>query len=215
MLRFEDYAPVRSMNARRRQRNFSGLWWCASTGRLVGYESWLERDHLMCLDFAADVTGIAAQPFRLDFPDLPGGPCRHVPDYFARLSNGAAVVIDVRPDARIGGRDREVFSATESACASVGWVYRRVGELPKVYTANLRWLAGYRHPRCLNAVHAAALLEALGSGSTIGALAAGAGDPVAVLPTLYHLLWTGALRAGLQGTALSPGTRIGPGAAGG
>jgi hypothetical protein len=33
------------------QRNFPGLWWSATMGRHVGFESWLERDHAMLLDF--------------------------------------------------------------------------------------------------------------------------------------------------------------------
>ena len=36
-----------------------------TTRSLVGYESWLERDWLMLLDFDPDVVGIAAQPFWL------------------------------------------------------------------------------------------------------------------------------------------------------
>jgi hypothetical protein len=35
------------------------------TRQHVGYESWLERDHLMLLDYDPDVVGIASQPFWL------------------------------------------------------------------------------------------------------------------------------------------------------
>jgi hypothetical protein len=38
-------APVRSFPSFRGQRNFPGLWWSATSGRHVGFESWLERDH--------------------------------------------------------------------------------------------------------------------------------------------------------------------------
>jgi putative transposase len=34
-----------------------------TTGDHVGYESWLERDRLILLDFAPDVVGIVSQPF--------------------------------------------------------------------------------------------------------------------------------------------------------
>ena len=115
------------------QRNFTGLLWCASNAHLVGYESWLERDHLRSLDFGPAVV-------RLDF-GLEGGRRWHVPDYFARPRDGTGVVVDVRPDERIGERDGEVFQATESACTSVGWAYRRVGGLPRAFVANLRWLS--------------------------------------------------------------------------
>ncbi|MEO6083511.1 MAG: hypothetical protein ABIQ18_10450 [Umezawaea sp.] len=39
----------------------------ATTGTLVGYESWLERDRLVLLDFDPDDVGIASQPFWLFF----------------------------------------------------------------------------------------------------------------------------------------------------
>lgn len=84
VLPFEDYSPARAFPSYKGQRNFAGLFWCSTNSRLVGYESWLERDHLMCLDFAPDVVGIASQPFRLDF-DLAGGRRRHVPASFVRL----------------------------------------------------------------------------------------------------------------------------------
>jgi hypothetical protein len=84
---------------------------------------------LALTDFDPDVAGIASQSFRLDF-ELDPGHRWHIPDYFARLSDGTGVVIDVRPGDRIGERDRAVFTATESACASVGWGHRRVGGLP-------------------------------------------------------------------------------------
>src|SRR5205807_5280333 len=32
-------------------RHRPGHWWTATTGDLVGYESWLERDRLLLLDF--------------------------------------------------------------------------------------------------------------------------------------------------------------------
>ncbi|MFF7183599.1 hypothetical protein [Streptomyces sp. NPDC008121] len=35
----------------------------------------------------------------------------------------------------------------EASCARVGWSYRRLEPPPAVVAANLRWLAGYRHPR--------------------------------------------------------------------
>ena len=44
-------------------------------------------------------------------------------------------------------RDAAKFEATARACAMVGWNYRLVGVPDPIVTANLRWLAGYRHPR--------------------------------------------------------------------
>ena len=70
---FEDAPPVREFASYRRQRHFPGLWWLAKTGRHVGYESWLERDHLMVLDSDCRVTGVSSQPFTLRWSEVSWG----------------------------------------------------------------------------------------------------------------------------------------------
>lgn len=111
------------------------------------------------MDADPDVTGLASQPMWLHWTAESGLPVRHAPDFFARLADGTAVLVDVRADDRIPPADAVVFAATARACARVGWTYRRVGELGAVLATNLRWLAGYRHPRCWHPARAAALLE--------------------------------------------------------
>jgi hypothetical protein len=46
-------------------KNFPGLWWSATTGEHVGYESWAERDVAMLLDFDPEIVAFSAQPFSL------------------------------------------------------------------------------------------------------------------------------------------------------
>jgi len=144
---FEHVLPVRSFGSFQGQRSFQGSWWFATTGEHVGFESWVERDTVMLLDFDPDVVAVSSQPFWLRWAGQPRAR-RHVPDFFARLADGSAVVIDVRPDDLIGASDAEVFAATRRACAAVGWGYRRVGVAGAVLAANVRWLSGFRHRRC-------------------------------------------------------------------
>jgi hypothetical protein len=40
---FEDWLPVRRFAARKGQQHLSGLWWSATTGGHVGFESWLDK----------------------------------------------------------------------------------------------------------------------------------------------------------------------------
>ena len=143
-LRFEAGRPVRSFPSYRGQRNWPGWWWSATTGALVGCESWLERDHAMALDFDDGVVAFASQPFWL-LMQVDGKLRSHAPDYFARHRDGSVTVLDCRPDDRIGPRDAAVFGQTARVCEQVGWSYRRAGALPAVEAANLRWLSGYRH----------------------------------------------------------------------
>ncbi len=69
-------------------------------GRHVGFESWLERDRLMLPDFDPGVVGIASQPV-LAVVDRGQRPDPLASDYFARLSDGRGLVVDVRPPDRI------------------------------------------------------------------------------------------------------------------
>lgn len=206
-VRFESVEPVRMFPSYRGQHSFSGRWWSATTGSHVGFESWLERDHLMLLDHDRAVVGMASQPFWLSWPEG-GRRRRHVPDYFARLTDGSGLVVDVRPDERIEARDAAAFAATAQACAAVGWQYRRVGGLDPVLVANLRWLAGYRHRRCRDTVVADVLVEEFARARPLAEGAAAAGDRLAVLPTLFHLLWAGVLHAELGAAPLSGSTVV-------
>jgi hypothetical protein len=125
-LPFERCSPVRSVSSFKGQSNFSGSWWMATTADHVGYESCLERDHLIAFDADPDVVAVASQPFWIHWND-DRRVRRHAPDYFLRLRDGSAVVVDVRADDRIEARDVEACTATERACRSVGWEYRRDG----------------------------------------------------------------------------------------
>ena len=205
---FEHVLPVRSFGSFRGQRSFQGSWWFATTGEHVGFESWVERDAVMLLDFDPDVVAVSSQPFCLRWAGQPGAR-RHVPDFFARLADGSAIVIDVRPDELVGADDAEVFAATQRACAGVGWGYRRVGVVDAVLAANVRWLSGFRHRRCGNGPAGGELVRRVAAGPvTVTDLAGCAGDRLAVLPTLYHLLWRGVLAADLTAAPLSGRTVV-------
>jgi hypothetical protein len=56
-VRFESLVAVRKFPSVPGQRSVSGAWWCATTETHVGFESWLERDHVMLLDFDPLVGG--------------------------------------------------------------------------------------------------------------------------------------------------------------
>ena len=193
---FEDVVPVRDFPSYRRQRHFPGMWWLATTGRHVGFESWLERDHAMLLDFDRDVSGLSSQPFTLTWRDPAGKAVSHTPDYFARLADGSAVVVDVRPADRVRPADAAKFAMTASACAAVaGWSFRLVHEPDPVLAANVRWLSGYRHPRHGRPQVSGLLREVFTGGQELLAGAEMAGDLIGVLPVLFHLMWRGDLLA--------------------
>lgn len=167
-------------------------------GRRVGFESWVERDHLVALDFDPDVTAMASQPFWLSWRALDGKVRRHAPDFFARLGGGNALVVDSRPEGHADDRDKEAFAAMRRACGLLGWGYAVCGAMDPVVAANHRWLAGYRHPRCQEAGTAARLRAVFAAGRGLMTGAEAAGDPLATLPVLFHLMWRRELTADLS-----------------
>lgn len=199
-LRLESLRPVRRFRSYRGQRHLSGQWWSATTGRHVGFESWLERDQLVALDFDPAVVGIASQPFWLFWSaeEPAPRPRSHAPDYFVRKVDGTGVVIDCRPVDRRGPRDLAAFESTRRACELVGWEYRLLGAPDPIVTANLRWLSGYRHPRHRISEIAERLRAAFADPLTLMDGATAVGDRIAVLPVLFHLIWQHELNADLS-----------------
>ncbi|MGQ4398835.1 TnsA-like heteromeric transposase endonuclease subunit [Streptomyces hayashii] len=207
-VRFESVRPERRFPAFRGQGNWCGWYWSATCGGHVGYESWLERDRLMLLDFDPLVTGMSSQPFRLSWAEPGGKRVRHTPDFFVRRADGTALVVDVRPDDRIEPQDAEKFAVTAAACRSVGWDFARVGTPDAVLMANVRWLAGYRHPRVHHPDVADRLVEVFADGTGLLDGARKVGDQIAVLPVLFHLLWRRILTTDLESGLLSADTPV-------
>jgi len=204
---FERVPPVRSFPAVRNAVHWPGYWWSVTNGRHVGYESWVERDVAMMLDFDPAVIAFSSQPFWLYWLGEKGER-RHAPDYFARLVDGGGVVLDVRPDELVDDGAAEAFAATAQACAEVGWEFRRTAGPPAVLAANVRWLAGYRHRRCFRDQVADRLLQVFGRPMPLLVGAREVGDPIVVLPVLFPLLWRGELRTDLTAAVLSSDSMV-------
>jgi hypothetical protein len=100
---FESCSPIRRFTSHKGQRHLSGLWWSATTGGHVGFESWMERDHVMALSAPSTCS------FWLSWRDDAGKLISHAPDYFARRADGTSVVVDCRPVERRKPRDAVRF----------------------------------------------------------------------------------------------------------
>jgi hypothetical protein len=206
--RFEDLGPVRSFRWSKGQRHWPGWWWSATSGRHIGHESWLERDHAMLLDFDRDVVGFASQPFWLHWRTERDR--RHAPDFFVRLRDGTGVVVDVRAEERIEPSDAAAFAAMARACEAVGWGFRRVGVPDLIRLGNVRWLSRYRRPRCgARTDIASRLLEVFEQPRALLDGAGQVGDRLVVLPVLYHLMWSQRLVTDLGLEPLHPASMVG------
>jgi len=137
------------------------------------------------------VTALAGRPVRLLWHNHRGQVRSWVPQLFARYTDGTALLADCpsHPDAG-GERALNAAEAAAEACAHLGWTYRRLAPLDDVLAANLKWLAGYRHPR--NAGRPGlmpAVLDAFARPRPLLEGAEAAGDPIEVLPAVFHALW--------------------------
>ncbi|MFB8105892.1 TnsA-like heteromeric transposase endonuclease subunit [Streptomyces sp. NPDC056007] len=199
---FEDLDPVSAFPVVPGRRWGPGLWWSTTTRRHVAAGSNAMRIQLMVLDRAPDVTGLAGRPVRLLWRDGGGRVRSWVPQLFARYRDGTALLADCpsRPDTG-GERALAAAEAVSAACEEVGWSYRRLAPLDEVPAANLKWLAGYRHPRHRGRT---GLLEAVVDEferprPLVEGVAA-VGDPIEVLPVAFHALWAGLLEAAIDVT---------------
>ena len=219
---FEDQPPVIAPHTAGGHRGNAGLYYAASLRAHVQYPSWLARDEAMALDYDRDVRRYAASPFRLTWP----GPSdrAHVPMFFVRRTDGSAVVVDCRRRTQPAARpDTDTDTDTDGAhtdrtrvpsesselqdiYSSIGWSYRVVGGQDQVWMTNLQWLAGYRHPRFDVSVVATRLLQRFASPTPLMPGAREVGNPIGVLPVLYHLLWRQRLSADL--TAVLDGSSL-------
>ncbi len=185
--RFERLPPARAVRPCPGQGSVTRDCRAATAGGPLSCEPHLERHHAMLLDFGPRVTGLAARPSRLSWPGRRGRR-GHVRDFFARLDDGGGLVAGVRPGERIEPDGAGAFAAAARACELAGWPFRRVGAIDPVLLASVKRLAGYRHPRCQQDLAAERLKAVFAEPALLFAGAERAGDRLAVLPVLCHLL---------------------------
>ncbi|MFV8047970.1 TnsA-like heteromeric transposase endonuclease subunit [Mycobacterium sp. 48b] len=174
------------------QRNYSGLYWCATEGAHVGYESRLELSRLMVADFDPDAKHIASQPFQLK-ASIGGESLKRVPDYLV-CTDAVPLVIDVTRRVSLTKPDKvRLFEMTRKVVEARGWRYEVATEQPRVEYMNIRFLSGYRRHWQFRAEVVEGIRHAAQevTGATIGDLASSVSFPKPIaLPALFHLLWT-------------------------
>lgn len=200
--RFESALPVRSFYAWPGKRNYEGSWWSSTVRAHVGFESLLEREFLMAADHDRDVVGIASQPFAMLWPNGTEGGRGHVPDFFVRLTDGSARVVDVRHQDRLASAERQ-FDLTREACDQLGWEYEVFTGIEEPLASNLRWLSGYRQDRFApSSAIIPMILEAFSPTTSLSAGVRRAArtlklDSSVIQANVMHLVFSGVLAADL------------------
>lgn len=134
---------VREYPAWQQKRHRNGRWWMVSLGCHVPFESWVERDYLLNLDFqSAGVDRIVAQPLQFIWPDSAPRE-HHVPDYLVFSKSDPVLLVDVRLKTMQDEAALEQFALTQDACDVLGWNFEVFGGLDDVRKANLLLLHKY------------------------------------------------------------------------
>ena len=177
----------------------TGRWFSTTSERYLEYESLLERDWMLLMDFDRDVEWICEQPLRLRYRK-DDEPASHVPDLLVWRS-GTPELCDVKSEDRLEDPAfRAQVEATGLACAEAGFGYRVLSEPDRQLLANVRWLAGFREPPADLDGERARMLSALAvGGSTIAELLDDAVELALARPVLMHLLWVGEVLVDVTG----------------
>jgi hypothetical protein len=147
--RLDLLAPSRAIGTSRR----------ALTGRLslgegarAGFESSLERDWLICLDFHPTVTLIREQPFSIHY-ESDRGTRRYTPDVLAQFAiapgQRSTVVYEVKPQDELKSSFAEHrcrFKKAVAFCRAKGWRFKIVTEkhIRTPFLDNAKFLRKYR-----------------------------------------------------------------------
>ena len=138
--------PVRDFPVYRGRRSYSGLFWSATMGRHVAYESLLECSWLWLADFDPMITRIAAHPFCLQ--GLDGARTRtRYPDFLCLTSDGAPLVVDVKaPGAMADAKVSAALEWTQEVIQARGWRYEVWTGADPTVLRNVRFIAAGRRP---------------------------------------------------------------------
>lgn len=163
--------PVRKVS--NKGGNAIGRFPSLKLGRMVDFESLLERDYLYLLDFERDVEWFEEQPLTVEYRQ-DGQDRRYTPDF--HVVRGGDFLVECKPHALVADEENQFkFRAARAWCAERGWTFQvvtdqeiRAGWRLK----NVRFLTRYARHRippdirgrvraCLHAAGAPVLLDNL------------------------------------------------------
>ncbi|MFD4318981.1 TnsA-like heteromeric transposase endonuclease subunit [Streptomyces sp. NPDC058548] len=195
--RLEHCPPVVPFPLRKGRGLGPGWWWSATQASLVPHGFGAMRTQVMMLDRDPQVVAVACRPVELLWRGRGGRIVSHAPHLMARLSCGAGLLMDCAGRSGAGRRLAAKGVQVEGAATAAGWHYRMVAPPPAAVEANVRWLAGYRHPRCALGL-LARVAQCFAAPKPLAEGVRALGDPIAVWPAVFHALWTGVLSVPLD-----------------
>jgi hypothetical protein len=186
-------------------------------GRVVQFESFLERSLLLSLDRDPTVQDYGSQPEMFHFSDDRGKRHTYTPDFIVWRCDGSVEIHEVTLTSR---RSRPAACLREAAATAIckrrGWQYivHTESDLPQdIELANLLALYHYRPSAYAHIAVARAILEHLADGQPVTTdqiirrLITESGlSQASIISTLCHMLWRGHLETDLHQPIFSQGS---------
>lgn len=148
-------------------KRFRGKFPSRKLGRMVQWESLLERDAILALEYLHEVATYQEQPSVEIYYDGSDQPRRYVPDFLAVFGDGRELLIEIKPEARVATKETsEKLGAIAKRFDEQGRHYRVLTEKDirrEPFFGNLRRLHSSGR-RLLRASCADALMQQLGEG---------------------------------------------------
>lgn len=197
--------PVRTVP--KNYRSLTGLVPNTRTQSMTAFESSLERDFLLLLDFDPDVEWFEEQPVKITYHDESGRRRTYTPDVLVRYRTDRLQIRNTKPLlCEVKYRDdlrqhwvayRPKFRAAQCYARQRGWRFRLVTErhIRTPYLDNVKFLRPYRtvpvndsyRTRLLNTL---AHLEETDPASLLAAVCNDRWQQVQLLPLLWQLVAT-------------------------
>lgn len=205
-LPFERATPIRIPKSHRGKRGMVGQVSFSSSGQVVVFDSKIEMENILLLDFDPRFAALLGQPLRFEIKTTEW---EHTPDLFAREQDGSACLFDVKGEEEQNDPANQlIFSRTRSVCEELGWEYEVLGEIREPFRKNLLLLAGFRREPFDPGGLADEVVETCATPTTIAELGHLCSVTAVVRPLVLHLLWRHVLRCDLETRVIDRETRV-------
>jgi hypothetical protein len=115
--------PVRKVS--NRGGNIIGRFPSLKLGRMIDFESLIERDFIYLLDFEQDVTSFTEQPLTIAY-EYEDKVLHYTPDFYI-TRNDRHILVECKPEKRVNlAENQRKFAAAQAWCGTRGWEFQVV-----------------------------------------------------------------------------------------
>jgi len=130
------------------RRSLTG-WVSTKNNGMVAFESSLERDFVILVDYDKQLKSIKSQPLTVKYKDSDGETKRYTPDYLIEYDRYTPILCEIKYRQDLLEQKAEILSDLRVAinlCKERGWIYRIIteGKIRKGYILrNIDFVRGY------------------------------------------------------------------------